>query len=268
MAQSDQPSEKNKEDSLLMSNLKFLGNIFLPALQAPGTSYALDAGKYFDDPQVVALVNDIQRGRADKVKAALERGVDPNALGKVNIRPIFFIFPASNTDAARVLLEAGADPNVRLENGEPVLMYAVVQKNSGFTKLLLEHGADPNAIGDNDKPVMHQAIRSGFPEQVQLLASAGGDINVVWGAGTPLTAAIAGLSWAMATTLLDLGADTEWRKEKGKVRTTAGEKLCNFFTRERPLKIPRELHGDVRELFMAFERRGVKLSCTVEDATR
>lgn len=238
--------------------------VLLICLEDPtmgATASRLDTSRYFDDADVAAFVDDLQNGRADRVAAGLKRGVDPNSPGREDFRPIFFIFPARTTDAASVLLDAGADPNARLPNGDPVLMLSVRMENPGFTELLLAKGADPNATGENAKPVIHEAVRAGVPEQLRLLAGAGADMDTVWGAGTPLTAAIAGLSWTSAATLLDLGVDTEWRKPTGRARTTAGEKLCGLFTRERPLRIPADLHGQVRTVFEAFARRGVQLPC-------
>lgn len=225
------------------------------------TARRLDTSRYFDDPKLAALADDVQEGRVSKVVEALRGGVDPNGVGRDGFRPIFFIFPAPTNETAKALLAAGADANVKTAGGEPPLMYAVRLEDPAFTRVLLAGRADPNARGSNDKPVIHEAVRSDQPEHLRLLARAGVDLNVVWGNATPLLAAVESMSWASATALLELGAGTDWRSPGGRTQFTAGESFCNFFTRQRPLRIPPAHREAVRGLFAAFARRGVVLDC-------
>ena len=126
----------------------------------------------------------------------------------------------------RALLAAGADPNVRLADGNTPLYFAVRMENAEFTKALLEWKADPNARVEHNEPIIHEAVLGRQPEQIKLLARAGADINVVWGAGTPLYASIGAMAWKVAATLLDLGADAQWRSPGGLTQDTAGETFC------------------------------------------
>ena len=221
----------------------------------------LDTSRYFDDPAAAAFANDIQNGDLPRVLDALRSGQDADVLGKNGMRPLFFVFTGKNEQVAKALVAAGGDPNARLAGGDPLLMIAVRLEDPMFTRVLLEGGADPNLRGENQKPIIHEAVLADHPEQVRMLAGAGADINVPWGAGSPLYAAVASMSWAAAAALLDLGADTEWRNPKGRSHSSAAETLCQFFTRERPLRIPPNQHAALRKVFEAFARRGVHLSC-------
>lgn len=227
----------------------------------------LDTSRYFPDPKVAAFVADVQDGNLKRVLEALKAGISPNVAGNEGIRPLFFVFPASTADVTRALLAAGADPNVRLADGNTPLYFAVRMENAEFTRALLDWKADPNARVEHDKPIMHEAVRSGQPEQIKLLVRAGADINFVWGAGTPLYASIASMGWKVAATLLDLGADAQWRSPGGLNQETAGETFCWLLTRSNnPLKATPTNHQAVSELFAAFARRGVVLPCAAEAA--
>ncbi len=222
---------------------------------------SVDTRKYFSDPRVAEFVSHVQQGDLARVQAGLRAGISPNAPGLRGFTPIFFIFPAKNADVARALLQAGADPNARLPDGTPVLQFAVRMENPEFTRALLEFKADPNAIGPNEKPVIHEAVLAGEARQLQLLARAGADINAIWGMGTPLFAAIGAVNFAAAAALLDLGANSDWRSPGGKSQPTADEMLCSFMERMQPTPTNRQ---PVLDLFAAFARRGVKLSCAAE----
>ena len=222
---------------------------------------SVDTRRYFSDARVAEFVRHVQQGDLAQVQAGLRAGISPNAQGRDGFTPIFFIFPARNADVARALLRAGADPNAKLPDGTPVLQFAVRLENPEFTKALLEFKADPNAIGQYEQPVIHEAVLAGEARQLELLVRAGADINVIWGMGTPLFAAIGAVNFAAAAKLLDLGANSDWRSPGGKSQPTAGELLCSFMDRMQPTPTNRK---PVLDLFAAFARRGVKLSCVAE----
>ena len=222
---------------------------------------SVDARRYFSDPQLAEFVQAIQQGDLAKVQEGLRAGISPNAPGLGGFTPIFFIFPARNADVARALLRAGANPNARLPDGTPVLQFAVRMENPEFTRALLEFKADPNAIGPNEQPVIHEAVYAEAPQNIELLAKAGANINKIWGYDTALMSAVDSNSWTAATMLLNLGADTDVRSPGGNAQYTAGESLCNFINRLHPTPTNRK---PVLDLFAAFARRGVQLSCAAE----
>jgi Ankyrin repeats (3 copies) len=126
--------------------------------------------------------------------------------------------------------------------------------------VLLAARANPNAKVENDKPIIHEAVLAGEPEQIKLLAKAGADLNVVWGS-TPLYSALGASNYSVASALLDLGADTNWRSPGGKTQYTAAERFCQYVPRMQPSA---KINKDIIALFAAFERRGVTLACKAE----
>jgi hypothetical protein len=253
-----------------MSRLRHLlgiaiAGLLLTACQKANTmgiqASPVDTRPYFADPTLAEFARHIQAGDLAKVQAGLRSGISPNARGHQGFVPLFFVFPAKNADVARALLQAGANPNARLDDGTPPLQFAVRLENPAFTQVLLEFKADPGAKGPNNKPVIHEAVQAGEPQQLRLLVQAGADINNVWGAGTPLYAALAADNFAAAAALLDLGADTEWRKTGGRLQLTAAESFCNDIARRQPTATNRK---PLQDLFAAFARRGVALPCAGE----
>lgn len=246
--------------------LALVGLTVLILLTQRGSAKGIEASpvntsRYFTNGAVAAFAEEIQKGNLAKVKAALQAGMDPNAVGREGFRPIFFVFPANNADVARALLKAGADPNAKLDDGTPPLFYAVRLGNPAFTEALLDFKADPNATGPNEIPVIHEATLADAPDNIKLLVRAGADINVVWGSGTPLYAAISAGCWECATTLLDLGANTAWESRSPRGAMMAADNLCKRFDRLRPTPTNRK---PILDLFAAFERRGVKVTCSAD----
>lgn len=241
-----------------LASIAFSLIIMLAAALASPESTAmdpLDSSRYFSDPAVAAMVDDIQRGKLARVQQHLAAGINPDAPGISGFRPIHFVFAASDAAVLKALLAGGADPKAKLDNGNTPLHFAVRMPNPDFTAVLLASGADPNARGENDKPVIHEALSSHAPEILRLLARAGADLNVVWGYETPLCAAIIIFQWPMAATLLDLNADLAYRDRAGK---TAVDRFCERANRVPPN--PANSSGII-QLFAAFRARGIQPPC-------
>jgi hypothetical protein len=189
------------------------------------TTRALDSKRYFPDPKTAAFVDDVQRGNAGRVRTALAAGMDPNAQGIGNSRPIHFVFFAKYPEVLQLLLTAGADPNARLEDNNTPLHFSVRHGNPEFTRALLAAGADPNALGENNIPVIHEAVNQMNPTHISLLAAAGADLNVKWGGGTPVMAALEIGRWEPARLLIDSGANLDIKDDLGQ---TALDMACRF----------------------------------------
>jgi hypothetical protein len=91
--------------------------------------------------QTVAMVAAFWNDR-QLLLAALEGGVDPNAIDRVGgdtalIQAMF----APSIEPARLLISAGADVNYRNHSGETALMYAVRNAQFDIIPLLLNAGA-------------------------------------------------------------------------------------------------------------------------------
>lgn len=187
---------------------------------------ALDTSRYFHNPKLASFVKDVQRGDVARVRTALAAGLDPNAKGEQDFRPIYFALFAKDADVLELLLAAGADPNSPLTNGNTPLHFSVRSKIPDFTRVLLRAGADPNGRGENKKPHIHEAIdQPDAVEQVKLLGSAGADLNAIWGGGTPVMRALEVGRWEVAATLIDLGADLGFKNSFGE---TALDLTCRF----------------------------------------
>jgi ankyrin repeat protein len=219
------------------------------------TLRALDSSRYFSDPRVAAMVDDVQRGDAGRVKQALAAGVSANAPGTQGFRPIHFVFVAKDAEVLKALLAAGADAMARLENGNTPLHFAVRMPNPDFTRVLLGARADPNAKGASGKPVVHEALSSEQPENLRLIAKSGANIDAVWGGSSPLMDAVIVYSWDMATELLDLNADVTFRDNRG---ATAADHFCRTVS-----QVPADVDNKraVGRLVAAFQRRGLTIPC-------
>ncbi len=217
----------------------------------------LEMGKYFADPKVAAFADAVWHGGRNNVKKGLADGIDVNAEGNQGFRPIFFAI-TKDTAVLKLLLAAGANPNVHLLDGDTPLHMAVKLPTVEPAALLLAAGADPNARGENDKPVIHAVIGEEAPALLRLLAKHGADLNVVWGGDPPLIVEIITYHWTTATTLLELGADVNYRDRLGR---DAASEFCRQVSEL--TAVPSNRAG-IPPLARAFEARGVHLPCAGE----
>ncbi len=92
---------------------------------------------------------------------------------------------------------------------------------------------------------------------VRLLARHHADLNIVWGGGTPLMGSIMTYDWEIATTLLELGADPNY---KDATDQDAASAFCDAI-RGMPVN---DLNRGIPALAKAFADRGVHLPCVGE----
>jgi hypothetical protein len=117
-----------------------------------------------------------------------------------------------------------------------------------------------------DLPNIHIAIEGGI-EQVKSAIHAGADINYVWNDRTVLYGAIQSNNWKVATFLLELGADADFRPTGGLRHDTAAELFCAYLSGAENIKKVEINPGDInviQNLISAFEKRGVVLTCINE----
>lgn len=108
------------------------------------------------------LVSDIRAGHMDKVRQALDAGVNPNALAAENAGSLLSVAVSEGrVEAVKMLLAAGADPGYRRPDSRYVLNLAAGQGNVEIVRLLLAAGADPYCHTNHRAYPIHDAIWSG-----------------------------------------------------------------------------------------------------------
>ncbi len=103
----------------------------------------------------------------NKVKALLDRGVNPNAKDANGSTLIHYAVTNNQVDIAKLLIDRGADIHAHYgKDGHTVLHLAVMHQDGEMTKLLLDHKADPNTR-DNFKftPLHISVLRKSTPYQ-------------------------------------------------------------------------------------------------------
>lgn len=215
----------------------------------------IDAGQYFDDPALAQLMNKIQLGDEDAVRAALKSGVSPNVKGKDGMRPIYFALWPKTTGVLKILLDAGADPMARRDKNAAPLNFAVRRSDISFAKMLLAYKADPNSPGENGRLPMVDAMDFATPGMVELLAASGANINAIAGFDSMFLTAILRNNWDAAASLIKLGVDVNWKRGTGQ---TGLDIICSAMPRFTDEAINK---ARFKPIVDALAKRGVSLPC-------
>ena len=139
-----------------------------------------------------------------RASAILAEGVNPNYLGKMDMRPLFWFALHGNYQAFEFLLENGAEPNVvaKIEIKQkmhpdrpefkslPLMELLAPIADSRFLESALKHGGDPDTKVQSSVigglPIIFAAIDSGNIENVGLLIDSGSDIDFTHSLTSPL----------------------------------------------------------------------------------
>ncbi|MBN1392013.1 MAG: ankyrin repeat domain-containing protein [Sedimentisphaerales bacterium] len=126
----------------------------------------------------------IMHGRADIVKALLEKGADVNAVGgDFDSTPLLLAIMSGLNDKCpdpeivKLLLEYGADANIKDKLGFIPLQIACVHQRLEVMKLLLEYGANVNMKTKDGASLLHGTAYFGYSDIVELLIDYGIDVN-------------------------------------------------------------------------------------------
>ena len=181
---------------------------------APGADVVATA------PKPSPLADAVQRGDAPTIQALLKKKVDVNAPQANGATALHWAAYRGDAESTAALIRAGANVNLKNNYGVTPLALAAQQGNPNVLELLLKAGAKPNDpvnfVNGGETPLM-SAARSASVDAVKALARAGADVNAkeTWSGQTALMWAAAEGDSAMASTLLELGADLRARSNGG-----------------------------------------------------
>jgi ankyrin repeat protein len=190
----------------------------------------------------------VRLSHADGVKTLVEKGADVNVREYVEARSALYLaVEAGDIEIVRFLLDHGADVMARQEDGDTALHAAVRGGNKDMVSLLLEMGVNINEKGWYEETAFSRALASQRDDFAIFLLEKGADLEMHiddpehmalfeaaktgcyrvvkflvereirfkerrWG-GDALSAAIEHGHTAVATFLIDQGADAAWRSE-------------------------------------------------------
>ncbi len=176
-------------------NVEMLGELLRRGLRAEVKAAALEGA----DPEVARLL------AAHGIRPA----VDPAVL--------FEAIRSKKEDRVRAALDAGLDANARDKDGAPAIYAAANWGGPAIVRLLLDRGADPDAptASGGHTALMRAMVRPGT-EIVEALIARGARVDAedAWG-GTALLAAARGGRVDLARLLLRHGADPNHPDRRG-----------------------------------------------------
>lgn len=138
---------------------------------------------FFTDPKVIELVNAVEQGNVEKIKALRKQGVDVNTVGKEGMTPLMWVLGKQSKQGMRILLTLGANPNFVAPNGESVVTMAAGAEDSELLKIVMDGGGNPDIKNSRGEPVLFTAIEQRRWLNLRLLLDSGADINAVDKAG-------------------------------------------------------------------------------------
>lgn len=202
-----------------------------------------DARPIYDDPQLDHLARLVRDGETEQFRAALP---SPLSAWKDHSELLAYAISEAGhtsfrieekTACVRLMFDAGARfDSIRMD--VPPHIPVASTGHSTLLRLLLEHGADPNAVQVYFKrPIIFEAIE-GYKEPeacVRLLLEFGADPNATAvfseedGPTTPLWHAATFERWGICATLIEKGADINFRiNGKPHFRQFATEAMRDF----------------------------------------
>jgi ankyrin repeat protein len=164
-------------------------------------------------------------GSARVISMLLRAGADPNTTMDGGETVTMTAARGGNAEAVKTLVEAGANVNARDARGQTALMWAASRNNAAAIKALVDGGADVairtnnpvsggrgsstfNSPSPTGFTALLFAVRAGSRDAVRALLGAGANVNDTLSDGqSALVVATANAHWAVASDLIDRGAD-------------------------------------------------------------
>lgn len=108
----------------------------------------------------LTLIDQVKQGDTNSLRAALQKGLDPNVLAADGQTPILIAATeANNLEAVKMLLRAGAAPGRTTTDGKTALHVAADRGATEIALALLQQGgADPWAQAENGATALHEAV--------------------------------------------------------------------------------------------------------------
>ena len=164
-----------------------------------------------------------ERGSAQKIRAALKKGANPNAMAEgiesASVGTALMWAACANTpEVVSILLKAGADFNAKDEDGRTALMWAACENTAEVVSILLKAGADINVRDNYDSTMLIRAAQNcENPDVITVLVKAGADVNArdKEGETALIRAAQLGTPDGISA-LLDAGADVNAKDNEGR----------------------------------------------------
>lgn len=185
----------------------------------------MKAKDYFESEAQIRFVEAVAKGDDVRMRELLAQGADVDAVGKKEMRPLFWALAKQSLKGFTFLLEKGADPNFYMEDiddqphqHKPSLMEFLAEADAQqYLKLALEHGGNPNLVVESYYPdgrlssrntIIFSAIMRNQTENVRILAEAGANLDYQNSAKqTPMMTAAGIKNFDIVYLLLEKGAD-------------------------------------------------------------
>ncbi|MEM7813007.1 MAG: ankyrin repeat domain-containing protein, partial [Planctomycetota bacterium] len=181
----------------------------------------MNAADYFEDAEVIALCEAVERGDLAEVEALIGSGSNVTAVGRHGVTPLLWSYPDDKPAIFEALLKAGADPNVKLtadlgdgrwfNEGDSVTHLCVKSRFDRHFDLVMDHGGDPNITDGRGTTALVTVIRWGRNKKARIkrLVKEGADLNQeTRNLARPISVAVTwGAQYDIAILLLELGAE-------------------------------------------------------------
>lgn len=158
-----------------------------------------------------------EAGDLEALAAAIDAGVDIDAVRVDGTTALHWAVYADQTAAAQRLLEAGASATAQDRYGTTPLYLAAVNGNAALVAALVEHGADARAWAPHGESLLMTAVRTGVPAAVEVILAHGADVDArdpAFGQ-TALMMAVRERHEEVVATLIEHGADVDARTAVG-----------------------------------------------------
>lgn len=136
----------------------------------------MDARQAFPDTRSAELAQAVADGDADRVRALVAAGADPNARGERGVNLLQYAMLARSPRGLQALLDSGADPSRPGMGGSTAVHGAAIANDPQYLDLLLAHRADPDVgHAETGESPLSEAAAPRYRAQFDALLRAGAD---------------------------------------------------------------------------------------------